>query len=1053
MDAGVPTLSVEDAAVSEGQAGSAVLSFRVRLSSSSGEAVTVAYATADGTATSGGNIAQGGEDYVSASGTLTFAVGEIEKVVDVTVNGDALDEPDEILALSLTNPTFALLLDADAVGTIQDDDATPTVGTSPVTAAEGTGGTSTATVTIALSAASGRAVDVTYATTAGTAAAGTDFTAASGTLSFAPGELSKTVTITVAPDALDEDDETLTLDLSSPSNATLGQAQALITLTDDDASPTLSVGNGSISEGNTGSASLSLNVTLSAASGRAVSVSYMTADGTAAAGSDYTSASGTLTFAAGETTRSISLAVIGDTASENDETFVLNLSNPVNATLAVSQGTATILNDDTPLPALSIASSSVTEGNSGTVNLSFTVTLSAASASAVTVRYDSADGTAVSTGAAAAGGMDYSASSGTLTIPAGQTTGTISVPVNGDAVFEANETLTMTLSSATNANIATPQATGTINNDEAAPTLAVNDVNTAEGNAGTRKLAFSVSLSGPSQPQVTVDYATADDTAVAAGVTGSGAGDYAASQGTLTFAAGATSILIEVDVNGDSVDEPNETFRVNLTNAANATIADAQGIGAIQDDDAPPAISIDDVGVNEGDTGSSPATFTVSLSAASAQVITVSYQTTQGTGTNAATSGVDYTAILPTTLTFNPGVTTLPVTVQITGDTTQEPNETFTVDLSSPTNATIADGSGLGTIFASDQPSPVFTINDVTVNPEPDTGGTATATLTVTLSMAAASTVTVDYGTTNGTAVAGTDYTAKTGTLSFLAGETSKTVDVVITGDALSEADETFTVNLSNASAGTSIGDGQGLVTIRDNDPLPSLTLTDVNLNEGAAGTTASANFTVTLSQASGQVVKVDYATANDTAVSTGSLATGGQDFVNSSATLTFQPGETSKSVAVTVNGDNLNEPNERFFLNLSNAVAANIGDNQGIGNINNDDPLPSLSIADVTTTEGNSATKAFTFVVTLSAASGANVSVTYATANGTATSGILNDYLAVAATTLTFSPGETTKTLSVNVRGDTTVEPDETFFVNLTNPTGATVTDNQALGTITNDD
>src|SRR6185369_14022926 len=249
-----------------------------------------------------------------------------------------------------------------------------------------------------------------------------------------------------------------------------------------------------------------------------------------------------------------------------------------------------------------------------------------------------------------------------------------------------------------------------------------------------------------------------------------------------------------------------------------------------------------------------------------------------------------------------------------------------------------------------------------------------------------------------------------TTTLTFTPGQTTKTISVVVNGDTLNEADETFVVNLSNAVNAT-IADDQGVGTIQNDDAVPSLVIDDVTVTEGNAGT-VNADFTVTLSAASGQTVTVDYATANGTAVAPGDYT------ARATTTLVFTPGQTTKTISVVVNGDTLNEADETFVVNLSNAVNAAIADNQGVGTILNDEGVALLSISDVTVTEGNAGTVNADFTVTLSAASGQTVTVDYATANGSAVAP--GDYTARATTTLTFTPGQTTKTISVVVNGDT---------------------------------
>jgi len=252
--------------------------------------------------------------------------------------------------------------------------------------------------------------------------------------------------------------------------------------------------------------------------------------------------------------------------------------------------------------------------------------------------------------------------------------------------------------------------------------------------------------------------------------------------------------------------------------------------------------------------------------------------------------------------------------------------------------------------------------------------GTVNAAFSVTLSAPSSQTVTVQYKTAPGTAKAGTDYTSKPlTTLSFASGETAKTVNIAVKGDLLDEDDETFFVNLSNA-IGATIADAQGVATILDNDPLPALSIQDVAVAESdAAG--VSLGFVVTLSPASGRSVTLSHATQNGSAVS-------GSDYTAKSGTLTFGAGQTSKTLAVPVTGEDNQELDETLFLNLSLPVNATIGDTQGQGTIQNDDGPPSMTIADKAIVEGNTGMKNLNFTVTLSGTTYNTVTVNYATAD-----------------------------------------------------------------------
>jgi serralysin len=182
-----------------------------------------------------------------------------------------------------------------------------------------------------------------------------------------------------------------------------------------------------------------------------------------------------------------------------------------------------------------------------------------------------------------------------MTIPAGNTSGTVTVNVNGDTKFEPNETFFVNLSSATNATIVDGDGQGTIVNDDNQPAVSVDDVSKLEGNFGTTPFDFTASLSNPSFETITVDYSTSDGTATTA------ANDYQAASGTATFSPGSTSETLAVLVNGDVTVEPDEHFFVNLSNPVNVTIGDGLGVGTILNDDLSPNVSCTISGTNKDD--------------------------------------------------------------------------------------------------------------------------------------------------------------------------------------------------------------------------------------------------------------------------------------------------------------------------------------------------------------------------------------------------------------------------------------------------------------------
>jgi hypothetical protein len=442
------------------------------------------------------------------------------------------------------------------------------------------------------------------------------------------------------------------------------------------------------------------------------------------------------------------------------------------------------------LKTISIADAAIVEGDTGHVDLAFKVTWTGPKGgNPVTVSYATADGSAT------AAGSDYTSGSGTISLPSGCRCNTITVPILGDTTSEGTETFSVNLSTAVNAVIGDGHAVGTIYDNEGDPSFVVLD---ASANEASGALSFSVWLTHATAVTETVDYATADGTAVAGS-------DYMASSGKLTFAARVTSMSATVPLLDDSTNEADETLSLNLSNASRA-LDDPQAIGTIVNDDAEPTISIGDATAAEND---GQLAGTISLSAASGQEVDVDYATTDGT----AIGGTDYTATIGTAV-IAAGQTTAEVDVPLTDDALYEGDESLIVDLSTPYNATILDAEAAGTI-TNDEPLPAAAIGDASL-PEGNTGPTA-ASFTVTLDRASAFTTTVDWTTADGTAAAGSDYAAANGTVTFDPGITWQLVSVNVIGDAVKEFDETFTVELANPSEATIAG-ASGTATIVDDD-------------------------------------------------------------------------------------------------------------------------------------------------------------------------------------------------------------------------------------------
>ncbi len=376
--------------------------------------------------------------------------------------------------------------------------------------------------------------------------------------------------------------------------------------------------------------------------------------------------------------------------------------------------------------------------------------------------------------------------------------------MTGDVTTEPNETFFVNLFNPGNASISDPQGLGTITNDDANPSITINDPSVLEGNASTSSMIFVITLSNPTSVTLSVPFSLADGTATVGS-------DYQTNSGSFTVFPGATTAQLFIGIIGDTNVEPDETFFVNLGATAGATIADSQGVGTIINDDglALPGISINNVTLAEGNSGTTNANFTVQLTATSASTITVNYATADNSAT---TANNDYVA-KSGTVTFTPGQTSQPVAIVVNGDTTFEPNETFFVNLNTPVNGTIIKPQGTGTIT-----------ND-------DVVGSADLVLTKTGAATAATNANVVYtitvtnnGPTGATNVvvtdvlpAGTTFVSALTTQGSCSGTT--TVSCAL-GSLTNGATATITLTIKMPAAATTVSNTAS-VTASESDPTP----------------------------------------------------------------------------------------------------------------------------------------------------------------------------------------------------------------------------------------
>jgi ribosomal protein S7 len=892
MDGVLPTVTIVASDATATEAGPTAGQFRVTRTGSTAAALAVSY-TVSGTATTG-------DDYVPLAGSVAIGAGSSTATITVTpVNDTEVEIPETVVATLGADAAYTVGAPSNATVTISSDDRLPTVQFS-LAASSGLEGTTPAEIRATLSAASNHEITVHYATANGTAAAGSDYTATAGILTFDPGVTSQTIMVPVTGDATIEASETFTVTLTAPVNATLGALpRHTYTIANDDFRGSIRLSSALSS---VGEAAPTVTVTAMRVGGSsgAVGIGYATANGTAIAGADYTAAVGRLSWADGDTAdKDIVVTLADDARDERDEKFTVRLFTPTGGATLGSPGleTVTIVDDDpTPTVAFGAAASAGAESTTPAV---LAVTLSAASGQTVTVRYATANGTATA-------GGDYGAVAGALVFAPGVTSRTINVPIVDNAIVEPDESFTVTLTSPVNADLgATTAHTYTVNDEDVAGAIRLSVAAAAVSELGPAVRITAMRVGG-SSGAVGVSYETADGTATAGS-------DYLAAAGSLAWASGdRANKTITVPIATDALDEPNKTFTVTLSLPTGGAILGrpATETVTIVDDDPTPTVQFG-LAASSGAESMTPAEITVTLSAASGRTVTVTYATVKGTA--AAVS--DYAATAGT-LTFGPGVTSRTISVPIIDDAVVEPNQTFAVALAKPVNAILGARYLHVHTITNDDPHGSIQLGLALASV-----GEAGPTVVITARRVGGSSgaVGVGYATANGTAIAGADYTAAVGRLDWADGDAAdKDIVVTLTDDALDERDEKFAVRLSTPTGGATLGSPSLVtVTIVDDDPTPTVAF-GAAASAGAESTTPAV-LAVALSAASGQTVTVQYATANGTAVS-------GSDYAARSGTLTFAPGVTSRTIAVPIVHTAIAEPDESFTVTLTNPVNATLG-------------------------------------------------------------------------------------------------------------------------------
>ena len=824
---------------------------------------------------------------VSDNLELRIAAGATTSTGRVTITGvnNREHSPNKEISVSGTAVNSQGVTDPDPVTlALFDDDGPPSV-TLHLTPDSITENGGLSTVTARQSRRSGADTTITVSAAPVAPAVAGDYTlSADLVLTVAAGETESTgtVTVTAVNNSVYEGDKQVTV--SGTAENALGilgdPRDVTLTITDDENPPLeLSIGDASVDEGDSGSTTLDFTVTLDRTATETVTVDWETSDGTATAGTDYTAGNGTLTFSIGDSSKTVSVTVAGDNVDEPNETFTVTLSNASSgATIGDGTATGTITDDDaTPKVTLLLSPDTIDE-DGGTATL--TASLDRPSSEDTTVE--------------GIGGVNFEAfytvgpgPNPVLTIPAGETasTGTVTLTAVANNVDAPDRRITVSAEASNGLGVTSPDnVTLTIEDDDDAPTVTLHLSPETISEAGGTSSA-TASLSHPSGVETTV-------TVTVVPVSPAVAGDYRLSSNVvLTIVAGemdSTGTVTVTAVDND-VDAPDKEVTVWATtaNAHSGSVLDSAPL-TIEDDDATPTVTLVLTPNSVAEAGGT-STVTASLDRTSSEVTTVTVSASPVPPAVAS----DYTLSANLELTIAAGATESEglVTITAVDNDMEVPDRTVTVSGTAMNDHEVTGPRDV-TLTIADDDGRELSIDDADVA-EGGSGDSATLEFTVTLTPAATVEVTVDWETADGTAQAGTDYTAGSGRLTFGAGETGKTVSVPVAGNGVDEPDKTVTVTLSNAS-GAVLGDATGTGTIVDDDDTPTVTLvlTPASIVENGGVSTVTAR----LNRPSSEATTVTVTAAPMTPAVAG-------DYTLSGSRLTIAAGATTSTGEVTVTG------------------------------------------------------------------------------------------------------------------------------------------------------
>jgi Ca2+-binding RTX toxin-like protein len=860
----------------------------------------------------------------------------------------------------------------------------------------------------------------------------TSYTATTGTITFAAGATTATLTIDPTADTTVESDETVALTLASGIGYTIGTTNAVTgTITNDDTSVSLAVSPSSVTED--GTTNLVYTFTRTGVTSNALTVNY-TVGGTATLGTDYTGISTigttkTVTFAANSSIATVTVDPTTDSTGESDETVALTLASGIGYTIGTTNAVIGTITDDDTSVSLAVSPSSVTED--GTTNLVYTFTRTGVTSNALTVSYTVGGTATFNTDYTQSGATTYTATTGTIAFAPGSTTASITIDPTADTVAEPNETIGLTLSSGSGYTISTPNTvTGTITDDDSTVTLTVSPSSVAED--GTPNILFTFTRTGNTTNPLTVNYTVGGTATFNVDYSQTGASSYTSTAGTVSFAADSSTATVTIDPTADTLTESDETVTLTLLPGSYRIGTTTTTTGSTISESASGGFGITEkLYYISSASGSFSLNYEMYSIPDKAEIFVNNVLTTR---TNGFVSGSGSLNLNSVTLQTGDQVKVV-ITGNVSG-TAWNYNVYYSGGIVTTTPAPVTS-----TIINND------TIVTLAVSPTSVTeDGSSNLVYTFTRTGSTTNTLIVNY-TISGTATNGNDYSSIGTSLTFAAGSSTATLTVDPTTDSTVESDETVALTLASGT-GYTIGTTNAVTGTITNDDLPSITLA-VSPNAVTEDGTPNLIYTFTRTGVISNALTVNY--------TVGGTATLGTDYtgistIGTTKTVTFAANSSIATVIVDPTTDTTVESDETVALTLASGIGYTIGTTNAVtGTITNDDTSVSLAVSPSSVTEDGTTNLVYTFTRTgvTSNALTVNYSIT-----GTADSSDYTGATPGTGKTITFAAGASTATLTIDPTADTIGEFNETVSLTLVSGTGYTVgTTGTVTGTITNDD